>query len=147
MPMDYSESKNYSSPKSLLFKEVLDVLNALGFKIKNSNELSGLIEASKGASFRSWGESVRISIVPLDGGSNVNVESGVKYQVADYGKNKENVHKILAELDGRVLSSAYGPQPPPPPSTLAQNCPTCGRPLTFVQQYNRWYCPNCKRYP
>jgi hypothetical protein len=37
-------------------------------------------------------------------------------------------------------------QPPPPPGPPAQTCPTCGRPMTFIQQYNRWYCPNCKKY-
>jgi MFS family permease len=37
--------------------------------------------------------------------------------------------------------------PPPPPVAAAQMCPTCGRPMTFIQQYNRWYCSNCKKYP
>jgi len=37
-------------------------------------------------------------------------------------------------------------EPPPPPGPPAQVCPTCGRPMTFIQQYNRWYCPNCKKY-
>jgi hypothetical protein len=37
--------------------------------------------------------------------------------------------------------------PLPPPVAAAQLCPTCGRPMTFIQQYNRWYCPNCKKYP
>lgn len=36
--------------------------------------------------------------------------------------------------------------PPPPPTAAVQTCPTCGQPLTFVQQYNRWYCQNCKKY-
>jgi hypothetical protein len=36
--------------------------------------------------------------------------------------------------------------PPPPPTAAAQTCPTCGQPLTFVQQYNRWYCQNEKKY-
>jgi len=39
------------------------------------------------------------------------------------------------------------PPPPPPPPQAAQTCPTCGKPLTFIQQYNRWYCYNCKKYP
>jgi hypothetical protein len=39
------------------------------------------------------------------------------------------------------------PPPPPPPPQAVQTCPTCSRPLTFVQQYNRWYCYNCKKYP
>ncbi len=37
--------------------------------------------------------------------------------------------------------------PPPPPPATVQMCPTCGQPMTFVQQYNRWYCQNCKKYP
>jgi hypothetical protein len=36
--------------------------------------------------------------------------------------------------------------PPPPPMAAAQTCPDCRQPLTFVQQYNRWYCQNCKKY-
>jgi hypothetical protein len=36
--------------------------------------------------------------------------------------------------------------PPPPPMAASQTCPTCGQPLTFVQQYNRWYCQNEKKY-
>lgn len=39
------------------------------------------------------------------------------------------------------------PPPPPPAAGTVQTCPTCGQPLTFVQQYNRWYCYNCKKYP
>jgi len=35
---------------------------------------------------------------------------------------------------------------PPPPPVAAQLCPACGQPLTFIQQYNRWYCANCKKY-
>ncbi len=36
--------------------------------------------------------------------------------------------------------------PPPPPPTLAPTYPMCGQPLTFIQQYNRWYCYNCHKY-
>ncbi len=25
-------------------------------------------------------------------------------------------------------------------------CPHCGKPLTYIKQYQRWYCYNCKRY-
>ena len=39
--------------------------------------------------------------------------------------------------------SAAHPAPPPPP---ANPCPVCGKPLTFVKQYDRWYCNNCKEY-
>jgi len=115
MPMDYGEGRNYSLPKSIVFRELLNVLTFLGFKIKESSESTGLIEAAKGMSFRSWGETLRLSVISSNGGSQVNIESGVKYQVVDYGKNKENVQKILAELDNRLLASGQGPPPPPPP--------------------------------
>ncbi len=32
---------------------------------------------------------------------------------------------------------------PPPPQTL---CSTCGQPLTYIQQYNRWYCSSEQKY-
>lgn len=25
-------------------------------------------------------------------------------------------------------------------------CPTCRNPLSYIQQYQRWYCYNCKKY-
>jgi hypothetical protein len=37
--------------------------------------------------------------------------------------------------------------PPPPPSNqTVVFCTNCGKPLTYVQQYQRWYCENCKQY-
>jgi hypothetical protein len=27
-----------------------------------------------------------------------------------------------------------------------RRCPTCGNPLQFISQYQKWYCKNCKRY-
>jgi hypothetical protein len=42
-------------------------------------------------------------------------------------------------------SSTTPTQPPLPPP--AYTCPTCGGPLTYIQQYNRWYCYTDKKYP
>ncbi|PUA31198.1 MAG: hypothetical protein B9J98_07305 [Candidatus Terraquivivens tikiterensis] len=25
-------------------------------------------------------------------------------------------------------------------------CPTCGKPLSYIEQYGRWYCYNCRKY-
>ena len=32
------------------------------------------------------------------------------------------------------------------PVYASQNCPRCGRPMTFIGQYNRWYCYPCRQY-
>jgi len=33
-----------------------------------------------------------------------------------------------------------------PQQPTAQVCPTCKGPLSFIQQYQRWYCYKCKKY-
>ena len=38
------------------------------------------------------------------------------------------------------------PPPPPPPDFAAPTCPTCGAPLTYIQQYQRWYCYRDQKY-
>jgi len=30
--------------------------------------------------------------------------------------------------------------------SAGQTCPTCGKPATWIAQYQRWYCYNCKKY-
>ncbi|TLZ94845.1 MAG: hypothetical protein E6J95_03350, partial [Methanobacteriota archaeon] len=35
-----------------------------------------------------------------------------------------------------------GPQMAPVPAA----CPVCGRPMMWVPQYGRWYCPTCGQY-
>jgi len=37
-------------------------------------------------------------------------------------------------------------QQPPPPPPPQYTCNSCQKPLTFVYQYQRWYCENCKKY-
>lgn len=32
------------------------------------------------------------------------------------------------------------------PAASNSVCNSCGGPLTFVEQYKRWYCMNCKQY-
>jgi hypothetical protein len=36
--------------------------------------------------------------------------------------------------------------PPPPPAPGGQTCPTCGGPLRYIEQYQRWYCDKEKKY-
>jgi sporulation protein YlmC with PRC-barrel domain len=55
----------------------------------------------------------------------------------------------------QVAASLYQPQPvlpqvqvqPQPVQQPSQPmCPTCGKPLTWIAQYKRWYCYNDKKY-
>ena len=46
-----------------------------------------------------------------------------------------------------------GPQPttqptqPQQPQPQQPVCPTCRGPLSYIQQYQRWYCYKCQKYP
>jgi hypothetical protein len=51
MPSVYNESRNYAASKQVVFKQTAAALNALGFRIKNSNEANGLIEAQRTSTF------------------------------------------------------------------------------------------------
>jgi hypothetical protein len=50
--------------------------------------------------------------------------------------------------DYRTRVQTKGSSPPPPPlaNATTPTCPTCGGALTFVQQYQRWYCPVDQKY-
>ena len=117
MPSTYNESRIYAASRQVVFAQTVAALNALGFRVKNSNEANGVIEAERDISVRSWGEKIKITITPTNGGSQVNVESKSAYplQAVDWGKNKENVQRILTDLDTRVAASSSAPPPPPPP--------------------------------
>ncbi len=56
-------------------------------------------------------------------------------------------------LKPQMVQSTYQPtQAATQPVQQAQTqttqpmCPTCGRPLTWIPQYQRWYCYNDKKY-
>lgn len=62
--------------------------------------------------------------------------------------------KILTELiveETRKVSQTIAAQPVVTQATQVSSTPTpvcskCGTPLTYVQQYQRWYCPTCREY-
>jgi sporulation protein YlmC with PRC-barrel domain len=53
-----------------------------------------------------------------------------------------------------VAQTTYQPQQQPAQAvaqpaqqqSTQQLCPTCGKPLTWIPQYQRWYCYNDKKY-
>ncbi len=45
----------------------------------------------------------------------------------------------------QLQTQATFPSPPPPPPTTP-TCPYCKSPIRYIQQYQRWYCDNEKRY-
>ncbi len=46
---------------------------------------------------------------------------------------------------GQAQTQMPLPPPPPPPSSTP-TCPYCRRPIRYIQQYQRWYCDNERKY-
>jgi sporulation protein YlmC with PRC-barrel domain len=45
-----------------------------------------------------------------------------------------------------AAQAATAVQPAQPAQAAQPTCPTCGRPLTWIKEYQRWYCYNDKKY-
>ncbi len=58
-------------------------------------------------------------------------------------KPKQTTRSPKARSKPSTATTTLAPPPPPPPT---YTCPTCGEPLTYIQQYNRWYCFKDKKY-
>jgi hypothetical protein len=70
-----------------------------------------------------------------------------------WSKNEEWVNAINAAKarfnstqSAQTTSFAQMPPPPPPPNFVPPTCPICGGPLSYIQQYQRWYCYKDKKY-
>ena len=54
-----------------------------------------------------------------------------------------NWPKVITEYCKKARAQARAPSPPPPQAPL---CPSCGKPLTWIPQYRRWYCSVSWKY-
>jgi sporulation protein YlmC with PRC-barrel domain len=45
-----------------------------------------------------------------------------------------------------AATAVQSAQPAQPVQAAQPTCPTCGRPLTYIKEYQRWYCYNDKKY-
>jgi len=53
---------------------------------------------------------------------------------------------IILSKEKEVPRVEVKPTPAATGAAAAQNCPTCGKPATWIAQYQRWYCYPCKKY-
>jgi predicted RNA-binding Zn-ribbon protein involved in translation (DUF1610 family) len=69
-----------------------------------------------------------------------------------WSKNEDWVNAInsakaaMRSTQAAPATSFLPPPPPPPPNYVKPVCPTCGSPLSYIQQYQRWYCYREKKY-
>ena len=85
-----------------------------------------------GGAMQTWGISLVFAFIfYLIGGFLFTVFDGLKMPLPNVLKFKRAIQT---------------PAPPPPPGMAAQICPTCGSPLRYIQQYQKWYCDKEQKY-
>ena len=64
-----------------------------------------------------------------------------------FNDKDEWIKDIQASMgQSQVFTAQSLETPPPPPPLPSPICPTCGNPLTYIQQYQRWYCYKEQKY-
>ena len=53
---------------------------------------------------------------------------------------------ILKPVARAAVEPSISAQPAQTAQPTQPMCPTCGRPLTYIKEYQRWYCYNDKKY-
>lgn len=56
---------------------------------------------------------------------------------------REDGHHVPVVEDGEVREIEFSSVPA---ADQTPKCPTCGKDATWIEQYQRWYCQECKQY-
>lgn len=98
------KSLTYKSEYEKVFEAAKNALFDCEFIVQNVNEESGIIKAYVGASFRSYGENITITILKTEKGTHVTAYSKARAVIFDLGKSTENVNRFFAALNERLSS-------------------------------------------
>ncbi len=90
-----------SNPRRILENCIL-ALQKFPAEIVENNSLQNYITARTSTSWKSWGDDIRIDVVPIDEiNSQVKIicRPALKTTFVDYGKNYENAEKLISLID------------------------------------------------
>lgn len=87
-------------PFELAIPEIEQSLRNIGGSIITNDPQKGIFIVKKGASFKSWGENIKVWVNPTANGCSVNIisESVMTTTLIDWGKNASNIAAFESEL-------------------------------------------------
>ena len=105
-PARYTETIAVELPLRDAYAHCLDAPKAFEFaRVEHADADQALIELKTARSLKSWGERVTLELEEVDANTTaieITSRSRVRFTLADYGKNAENVQCVVAWL-GRTL--------------------------------------------
>ncbi len=83
------------------FRRSDNALVSIGAEVTTRVQAAGRLEAIFPLTWMSWGETVRVDILGVDGDVVVQVESATRFRLTfiDFGKNAKNVRSFLAAVN------------------------------------------------
>jgi len=74
-------------------------------------------------------------------------KTGISLQVENKkGESRNIVWEEVQAIGEFIILKPVTPAAAQPEQKTQQTCSTCKGPLSFIQQYQRWYCYKCQKY-
>ena len=90
----------YPLPKEIVFQQSILAASALEWQVAHTDALSGVIAVEVGTSMMTWGDKVSILVSAVTPTSTrVDVTSGTRGQLVDWGKSRVNIRTFYEKLD------------------------------------------------
>jgi hypothetical protein len=108
MGVEFLKTKKYQSiDSSELFNACLKISDLKGFKLLKKDDTQSSLVFGTTMSIYSWGEVIGIQIKKFDNITELEVKSKSKLKttIADWGKNKRNVEKIMNLINTLIPTS------------------------------------------
>lgn len=103
-------AQTYPGDYASVFRAVCTAVQAEGMTILMADEAHGLVSASASISWSSWGENINIAVgADPGGGTVVSVQSGLKFGLVDWGRNRKNLDRLFMRIGAVVGAPAPGP--------------------------------------
>lgn len=113
----------------------MEVIDAKGRKVGKVNDLA----------FSVGKNGISLTVENADGETQ-DVPWDEVQAAADYIILKPQMQSAAQPAHQQPVQTAVPAQSAQQQSTSPPLCPTCGKPLTWIPQYQRWYCYNDKKY-
>lgn len=95
--------KVYDIPIDLMFEKIIEVIDHSKFHLIWTDTNSSEIMANTTIAFKSWGENIYINFEEMNGNTKMKFCSATLFQIHSWGKNEENYHKLLSEIENSLI--------------------------------------------
>lgn len=115
MPASKVETRVVSAPYDGVFQAVCAAAAAEAMTVTLADPAAGVVQISRGVSLATWGENLDVRLRPVPSGTEVTINSALKFGLVDWGKNQQNIDTLFVRI-GSALGGGSGGAWHPDPS-------------------------------